>query len=896
MNMKIDLSGKWEFSFCEKFEDAVSLPGTTEQNFKGAYNPDPNQTLYLSQNYPFTGKAFYRKKVCIPPEWENKSVQLLLERTKYTEVFVDGKKISSSKETLIPQKHDLTAALCPGEHDLMIVVDNDLAADKNFPKTVLGGHQYTEHTQTNWNGIIGEIALYAFNCARPVKTKIFADIHSNTISAEINFENSTDETEFLLAFSVEHDDKTLASKEFQVRIEKGHSSVKIQCETPEPLPLWDEFHSNLCTLRFELLRKGNSICKWEETTGFREIKTKDKILVLNGNPLFLRGNLDCCIYPKTGACPMDLDSWMYIFRTMREYGMNHIRFHSWCPPKAAFEAGDRLGMYLQTELSCFGNGFYPEGHEKCDPALNAYLNEQSVKVLEEYGNHPSFLLFAVGNEMIGEIEMFSSLVKKLKTIRPDKLYSQGSNNFFENPISCPEDDFWVTMRVTKEDNVRGSFSHADKPLGHIQTEHSPGTLWNYSSAIEKSDVPVISHEVGQYQVYPDYREIEKHKGIFSPTALRIFKKRLEEKGMGDLADDFFKASGGLAVECYREDIEASLRTPGMGGFQLLSLQDFPGQGTALVGILDCFLDSKGLISPERWREFCAPQVILGQFPKYVYNLGEEIPVTVSVYNYGENELSGKLTVSLLQNGKIIDEAVIPEILAPRGKLSEVASVSLKTAGADVPCRLEMVLSCKEIINRYPIWVYPCKKEEAENVLVAKEFDSSVIEALQNGGRVVLFKSDCKNSVEGFFTPDFWCYSMFKLGCERKGVPFAPGTMGLLCDEKHPALKLFPTKNHSEWQWHGIAYYSRPAILDGTSHEFRPIVQVIDNFERNHKLGLLFETALFNGKLLVCTADVLSHMDLPEAKQFYNSILAYAKSDEFNPKNNLSLEKLKDVLQ
>ncbi|HOV41314.1 MAG TPA: hypothetical protein PLM59_05945, partial [Oscillospiraceae bacterium] len=395
MNMKIDLSGKWEFSFCEKFEDAVFLPGTTEQNFKGTYNPDPNQTLYLSQNYPFTGKAFYRKKVCIPPEWENKSVRLVLERTKYTEVFVDGKKISSSKETLIPQKHDLTAALCPGEHDLMIVVDNDLAEDENFPKTVLGGHQYTEHTQTNWNGIIGEIALYAFNGARPVKTKIFADIHSNTISAEINFENSTDEMEFLLAFSVEHDDKTLASKEFPVRIEKGSSNVKIQCETPELLPLWDEFHPNLCTLRFELLRKGNSICKWEETTGFREIKTKNKTLVLNGNPLFLRGNLDCCIYPKTGACPMDLNSWMDIFSTMREYGMNHIRFHSWCPPKAAFEAADRLGMYLQTELSCFGNGFYPEGHEKCDPALNAYLNEQSIKVLEEYGNHPSFLLFAV---------------------------------------------------------------------------------------------------------------------------------------------------------------------------------------------------------------------------------------------------------------------------------------------------------------------------------------------------------------------------------------------------------------------------------------------------------------------------------------------------------------------
>ena len=104
--------------------------------------------------------------------------------------------------------------------------------------------------------------------------------------------------------------------------------------------------------------------------------------------------------------------------------------------------------------------------------------------------------------------------------------------------------------------------------------------------------------------------------------------------MLDQAHDFFKASGALAVVCYREDIEAALRTPEFGGFQLLDIQDFPGQGTALVGILNVFMENKGMIEPEQWRGFCSETVPLFRMEKYVWTNDETLTGKVQIAHYG----------------------------------------------------------------------------------------------------------------------------------------------------------------------------------------------------------------------------------------------------------------------
>ena len=115
---------------------------------------------------------------------------------------------------------------------------------------------------------------------------------------------------------------------------------------------------------------------------------------------------------------------------------------------------------------------------------------------------------------------------------------------------------------------------------------------------------------GEFEVTPDFREIPKYTGVLKARNLEIFQQRLKDANMLDLSHDFMRASGALAAICQREDIEAALRTPGFGGFQWLDIQDFPGQGTALVGMLNVFMESKGITTPEKWRQFCCETVPL----------------------------------------------------------------------------------------------------------------------------------------------------------------------------------------------------------------------------------------------------------------------------------------------
>jgi len=211
----------------------------------------------------------------------------------------------------------------------------------------------------------------------------------------------------------------------------------------------------------------------------------------------------------------------------------------------------------------------------------------------------------------------------------------------------------------------------DAPLGHVQTD-MPNTMKDYNrvikpeiSVIERGEegeevfeiqygtgvkkvtsnhtmdelvptIPVISHEIGQYAIYPNFKEIDKYKNSLKAKNFTVFYERLKEKGMEELAEKFFYCSGKLSVSCYKEELEAQLRTKNIAGFQLLDLQDFSGQGTALVGILDAFMDSKGLISTDEWKSFCSDAVLLARFEKYNYLSEEELHANLELSYYSSN--------------------------------------------------------------------------------------------------------------------------------------------------------------------------------------------------------------------------------------------------------------------
>ena len=580
-----------------------------------------------------------------------------------------------------------------------------------------------------------------------------------------------------------------------------------------------------------------------------------------GKPVFLRGKHDACVFPLTGHTPMDKASWINYFQRCKEYGINHVRFHSWCPPEAAFAAADELGIYLQPELPFWGT---LEGEE-----LVSFLTKEGLNIVRTYSHHPSFAMFSLGNELWGEKAVMQEMVDTFRTEAPHILYTNGTNAFLGWQGYVDGMDFFATCRTRGEaygaynTHVRSSFAFCDAMDGGILNHFYPGTTRNFAEALEGVPMPVISHETGQFQSYPDYAQIDKYTGPLAPYNLMEFRRRLDIAGMADQAAAFHRASLRWAFELYKADVEMCLRTPGLGGFQLLDIQDYPGQGSAYVGILDAFMGAKGDIDPAEWRQFCSELVPLAEFDKYCWTEDEVFHAHVKVANYtGEELIDGE--------GEYDIDKPISELLD-----------TLKA-----PARIDLKLTARtaghEGVNSWPIWVYPAdNKPDRSGITIVRKLDNAALKALEAGKKVLLMPSDTTGTVGGLFQTDYWNYRMFKQICESNGKPVSPGTLGILTDPAHPLFREFPTEEHTDWQWFPVLKASRPMILDAL-RGYKPIVQVIDNVERNHRLGLVFEFAAGKGKLLVCCSDLESVLDCPEGRQFYKAVLDYMRSDDFQP--------------
>lgn len=890
----LDLSGAWQFTLdpqqrgldwaCGHLTDTIHLPGTTDDNRKGATN-SAREPGRLTRLYPYYGAAWYQRQFTAPKDGAGKRVFLRLERTKHSAVWLDGAALGSQDSLVAPHVYAL-GTLSPGPHTLTLCVDNSLRPAVGDP------HQISDQTQTDWNGVIGRIGLRMVDPVWIENVQVYPDIPARSARAQVEIGNATgarqEGTLQLNAMAPKGAEKT-AVQTVAFSVETNRTVVNVEYGLGENPATWDEFQPALYRLAVRVEARS-----WQDkqsvTFGLRELKAKGTQLQINGKTTFLRGRHDACVFPLTGYPPMDEAGWRRALGIAKSYGLNLVRFHTWCPPEAAFAAADELGMYLQPEL--------PNWREYGAPAHDEYLRAEGERLLRAFGNHPSFLMLSLGNELAGKQAVMAPFVHHFKSLDGRHLYAEGSNNWFGEPD--PDDDYYCSFQFRWR-HIRSSFATVDQPLGSLQAG-PPNTLWDYARAIAGLKVPVISHEVGQYQVAPDFREISRYTGVLQARNLELFRERLQSRGLLDQAEPFARASGAMALLCYRQEIEAALRTPGFGGFHLLDLMDFPGQGTALVGMLNAFMESKGIVEPAEWRQFCSETVPLLRLPRYVWKQDEEFSARAEVAHYGAADLQAKPVWTLRgASGRACASGTLAPRTLPQGTLTELGEIRIPLQGLAAPGKfsLELSLSHTQIRNRYSLWIYPVSADLAPGrVRISRRLDSQTREALASGGSVLLIPelAALTNSIRGAFAPDFWNFGMFeKLARERK-TDVAPGTLGILCDAKHPAFAGFPTASHGDWQWFNLLMNSRALVLDSLPRNIRPLAQVIDNYERAHRLGTVLEAKVGTGKLLVCAIDLPALEDKPEARQLLSSLLRYMNSPRFDPPVELAAGQVEAVLR
>lgn len=923
--LRIDLAGAWQVKLDPdgkgdtqdwsdgRFSDPIKLPGSLAENGYGhdvsvetpwtglivdrSWYTDKKYEKYrqpgnvkvpfwLSPVKHYVGASWYQREITIPDAWQHKRVTLFLERPHWeTRVWLDGRDVGTENSLSTPHRHEL-GVVSPGKHRLTIRVDNSVKIDVG-----INAHSVTDHTQTNWNGIVGRVELQARDPVWIDDVQVYPDVAARRARVRIVVRNATgDSVEGSLTLKSRscgaQPPHEPAAKEERFAITGERSSLDVEYPMGEQTQLWDEFSPALYTMSVSLAARAggrNLADRAEATFGMREFKPNGTQFVNNGRPVFLRGTLECAIFPLTGYPPTDVAAWTRILEIARAHGLNHLRFHSWCPPEAAFVAADQLGFMYQIECAVWTAVGVNEQTDQ-------FLYAETERILRAYGNHPSFCLLSHGNEPGGKAAKFlASWVDRYKAADPRRVYTSGSGW----PL-IPESQFHVAPAPRIQAWGAGLKSRVNA--------RPPETTTDYRDFVAKYPAqPVVSHEIGQWCVYPNFEEIPKYTGVTRARNFEIFRNTLRENHMADQARDFLMASGKLQTLLYKEEIESALRTPGFGGFELLDLHDFPGQGTALVGVLDPFWDSKGYVTAQEYHRFACETVPLARMEKRTWTSDETFVARIEIAHFGPRAIRNVTPTWTIagQGGQPIAWGRLAKTTVFLGNGTSLGEVRLPLSQIRAAQKLVLTVALEgtSYANDWDFWVYPAALDvdPPNNILVTDELNPAALTALKSRGKVLLMpragtvKGDQYGKIPAGFSSIFWNTAWTK----RQ----APHTLGVLCDPKHPALAHFPTEYHSNWQWWDLVTKSQIMILNDLPPELRPVVQVIDDWFTNRRLGLVFEAKVEGGKLLVCSIDLRTQAEgRPVARQMLHSLLTYMQGDKFQPHTTVPVQTLLNCMQ
>ena len=917
----INLSGAWELSLGDstRYDDYILLPNsmitadkgdevTAETQWTGSlydssYYHNPFMEPYRRQGnvkFPFfltprrhyVGRAWYRRHVYVPRSWRKERVLLFMERPHIeTTVYVNGRKVGHQMSLSVPHVYDVTSALRSGENnEIAICVYNGI----DGVGVGQDSHSVTDQTQGNWNGIVGRIELQAKPRTLYIRNaRVYPDVKNRKIRVEVDLENNVKGLRFLprydyfvrvMATSINGRRPHSVSSEWK---EALRSHMKFELDLGDAMQTWDEFHPNVYRLT---VIAGDDV--FETQFGMREWRTEGRQLLLNDRPVFLRGTVENCCFPLTGYPPTDEASWTQLFRQCKAYGINHIRFHSYCPPEAAFTVADRMGLYLQPEGPSWPNHGVKLG---VGMSIDQYLMDETRRIVETYGNHPSFCFLAAGNEPAGQWvewgQAFNAYWQKTDNRRLYATASVGGGWEWDEGSQ-----FHVKGGARGLDWSRHAPQSMDDYLTDIRTPR------NFKPTAERpeNNEPYISHEQGQWCAFPDLTETSQYNGAYQAGNFDIFRDLLRTNGMAGEARRFLMASGRLQTLAYKFEIERNLRTPDYSGFQLLGLNDYSGQGSAIVGVLNVFWREKGYCDAVVWREFCSPLVLLARWPRFVFTQADTLVVPVEMYNAYRGELRAEPTfyAIIAENGDTLVNGALPPRTVPVGKNNVIGTVCTPLSDLPAPAKYTLHLSFGGAVrNHYDFWVYEQPSATSDNsssvirhssFVISDTLSPEAITTLQGGGTVLLTAAGrvtLGSDVRQTYLPVFWNTSWFKMK--------PPHTTGCVIRSEHPLFRHgFPTDDWANLNWWELLNRAQVMNLRELPADYQPPIQPIDTWHVSRKLGMIIEARVLSGRLLMTTMDI-SH-DLANrhvARQMRQAILDYMQSQDFAPTLELTPEQV-----
>ena len=843
----------------------------------GFWKPGDPIVTRLTRKHTFEGQA----KISRVFDWavpEGKRVFVECERARHLRLLVNGREAPLFEPASIstPYVFEVTG-MVTGKDEFTFLSDNSYPG---WPHdAIVYSSAASDETQTNWNGLLGYVRIRVEDPNFISAVRVWYPEEENDLRVHVE-----------LSLAQPWEGNVLLSSPALVGNAVIHERVKagqrelcyFNLNLRPDIKDWDIEEGNLYPLTVSLDRMEPKTV----TFGVRSFRAENAHLLLNGRKFFLRGEANCAVFPETGYIPMDVETWKDIIRRYQAYGVNCLRFHSHCPPEAAFAAADELGMLMQPELSHWNpNDAFASEEAK------QYFETELTQILKTLANHPSFVMLTYGNELHADAAghaFMDHLLEKAKDFDPTRLYANGSNPHYGALGPDQASDFYTSS----DDRGRQLRLTSAEFRGRLNREY-PNACRNYDEEMailrKESSQPVFSFEVGQYETLPDFDEIQDFRGVTSPENLKHIQKKACAAGLEKDWKHMAEATGESALLCYRAEAEAALMTREFSGISLLGLQDFPGQGTALVGMMNSHLRPKpyAFARPERFRAFFRDALPLALLPKFTYTDGETLEAEIQLANYGKTNFAGSCLWTLTGQ-RFSADGSLPVAVAPLGSLSSLGKLRVPLTGFTLPEKLKLTLSFCSAENEYPLWVYPDAQPVCpESVYECRTLDAKAKQVLLDGGKVFLAPDATTealpHSIPTQFSPDFWSVCTF---------PNQAGGMGQLIDAGHPLFRRFPTESFNNWQWWPMAN-TRAIILP---ERIDAIIAEMDSYAFLRPMAKLFECRCSGGKLMVCSMG-LHHLDrYPEARALRQAVYDYMASDDFTPKQELPMGWISSLLE
>ncbi|MCR5109086.1 MAG: hypothetical protein K6B28_13105 [Lachnospiraceae bacterium] len=922
------LEGQYEVTLGDNSKWKAELPGSLDENAIGypddhaiKWHPDDDLAKENSENvllskkgiitsrytrkYTYVGKAFYEKKFTFEGIADRERYFIEVERSRFLRCILNDTELSlfSGGTLSAPYVFEATGHL-KKENTICFICDNSYEGGP--VASIEYSSAATDETQTNWNGLLGYIRIRREGITAPLYVNVYPD-KGDRLRAVLRLDSKEDVNETILIRS----DAGKTEAKVCCDLKKGRNRIEINDIKPGcDIGKWDEYEGKL----FDISISGDTLYEISFMTGLRYFCTdigetvnrpfdtsgreitetsadipKGRHLKLNGHRIFLRSETNCAVWPETGYPPMDESEWDEIMKTYASYGVNCVRFHSHCPPEAAFSAADRAGILIHCELSNW-DPYTAFGREED----RIYYKRELEAVILQYGNHPSFVMLCLGNELHYSEEVsdyVDSLLDHARDIDATRLYANAANAFYGAKGTHEKSDFHTSSFYLDED-LRGTSSGMRGPVNN----EYPSVERNFDRILKRIrddgwEKPVFAFEVGQYEVLPDLHELEYFNGVTKPANLSSIAELARERGVAHNWDERVKASGELALICYREEMEAVLRTEDYSGLSILGLQDFPGQGTAMIGMLNSHMREKPypFARPERFKSFFNGVRPFIKMKKYVWTDDEEIEFKIYMANYSRKRINDEVCAKLYNKEDILYEDSFEAGPFSEGSVTFAGSVSIRPKELQTvfPLSAELRIEVGQYSASYPLWIFMKEMTEKKGEVILSRDAEEALSLLKEGKKVLFdppaLKEHFPNGAGCFFSTDHWSVGTYT---------YQEGYMGILTDPEHPVFKYFPTSFHSDRQWFGITTGSRSFRLPKGK---APLITAIDCYARLRNLGILAEFKVFGGKLMISGMALNDKKEYPEAVSLLSGIYEYMNSEEFDPGDTLNEEEIMSVI-